>query len=590
MTGERKRTPHDRTAAILILLALALLGGAASCAVEREPDNIHILPSDRLADWSVAGVWSGGAKGIPERTAVFCSVRTAIPGSGLVAAGDGVQDDTAALQAALTLCPEGQVVRIPEGTYRITNTLAIAKGLVVRGDGPDRTKIVQHAARHVFAIEGRPANVAENVSALTSGFARGSSTAVLADAARFNVGDIVTVDQLNDPSLVTRTGEGGACTWCGRDDGARAMAETLLVAAKSGNALTFNRPLYYDYESRYEPQIYRSSGAPVRNAGIEDLGIEIAAGLLEGGGVIMAYCAHCWIRNVESFNIPYKHVELEWGAYGNEIRDSYFHHTPRYDSDHGYGVNVHCYASDNLIENNVLYHLHTGIVLGGAGGAGNVVGYNYLERTEHHQPSWFQYHIGAHGAHTFMNLWEGNVAGKIQFDAYWGSGSHHTVFRNRITRLNPGQPVTSDIAAAIIDANNYYMTFVGNILGTPGCPGPIEETPLTSRWENPVLWIVGFAGGSGTGEPDDREVGRTLIRSGNWECPSGAVQWTTVERTMPDSLYLPARPEWFGGLDWPPFAPERADFDPQNVRKIPAQVRFESGAGSGLPSSPPRGS
>ena len=571
------------------LLSILFLSVLASCSVERSPSDSHILPSERLANWSVAGVWENGMKGIPNRSVVFCDVKASIPGSGLVAAGDGIQDDTAALQAAITLCPAGQVVYVPQGTYRITDTLSINKGIVVRGDGLDRTKIVQQSPRHVFVIQGLAANVNDNVADLTSGYSRGSDSVVITDPGKFNVGDVVTVDQLNDPSLVTQIGEGGACTWCGRANGTRAMAETLLIKEKNGNTLKFNRPLYYDYRAQYRPQLYKSSGAPVRNAGIEDLYIEIAAGNTEGGGVIMSYCVHCWVKNIESYNVPYKHVEMEWGAYGNEVRDSYIHDTPRHDGDHGYGVNVHLYASDNLVENNILYYLHTGIVLGGAGGAGNVVGYNYLERTEHRQPTWFQYHIGAHGAHTYMNLWEGNVAGKLQFDAYWGSGSHHMVFRNHLTRLNPGQPVTSDIAAAIVDANSYYMTFVGNVLGTSGCPGPAEQSPLSSRYENPVLWIIGYAEGSGTGNPDDPKVAQTLIRSGNWECSNNSVQWTTQERSLPDSLYLSSKPAWFGILDWPPFTPERTDFNPDNINKIPAQVRFENGPPIGFPHTTPKG-
>ena len=56
------------------------------------------------------------------------------------AAGDGVHDDTAAIQAAIAACPPGGRVLIPEGTYCVTSLflkdhliLELAKGAVLRG-------------------------------------------------------------------------------------------------------------------------------------------------------------------------------------------------------------------------------------------------------------------------------------------------------------------------------------------------------------------------------------------------------------------------------------------------------------------------
>jgi hypothetical protein len=146
-------------------------------------------------------------------------------------------------------------------------------------------------------------------------------------------------------------------------------------------------------------------------------------------------------------------------------------------------------------------------------------------------------------------------------------------FRNFITRENTGQPITSDINAVNVEVLNYYVTLVGNVLGRPGCRGPSEQIPFRDSRNNPVLWKVGYAG-SMTGYPTDPKVLATLIRTGNWECATRAVQWTSDDHHIPDSLYLPSKPAWFGALAWPPFAPERADFDPKNMNKIPAQLRF----------------
>ena len=328
-----------------------------------------ILPASRLANWSGAGVYSSGIRGIPNRTVVFCNVRVSIPGSTLVAKGDGFQDDTAALKAAFAACPSGQVVLIPAGTYRISGTLRITKGIVVRGEGPDKTKIIQYASNDIFAISGSstaywtPAHsggasslVQPVVSApvrpetLTRWSSRTHST--------FYPGDEVILDELNDPSLVTSRGV-GACNWCGLSaNGARAMGETLIVLAKTGNSLKFTRPLYFPYQDQFQPRLVKISKGPVYYAGIENLYIESAAGNSDGGGVTMSYCVNCWLKNIESVSTPRKHVLLTIGAVGNEVRDSYFHEAKSYTSDRGYGVNINLQACDNLVENNICYHLH----------------------------------------------------------------------------------------------------------------------------------------------------------------------------------------------------------------------------------------
>lgn len=51
------------------------------------------------------------------------------------AVGDGVTDDTAAIQAAIDACPYGGTVRIPSGFYRMTDEVTLHAGLTIEGDG-----------------------------------------------------------------------------------------------------------------------------------------------------------------------------------------------------------------------------------------------------------------------------------------------------------------------------------------------------------------------------------------------------------------------------------------------------------------------
>ncbi len=562
---------HFRLAGLLPAVLLLAACGSKEASI---PGNTVLFPEERKVDWSRAGVWFEGTKGIPAY-----SVGVNAKDSPYNAAGDGVTDDTAALQAAITACPTGAAVYVPEGTYSISSSLSLKSGIAVRGAGPDKTKIIQHGNTHVFRIAG-----AESISftSASSGYTKGSDTIVVGNPSLFQVGDLVRLDEQNDSSLVTVSGSDGTCTWCGRNNGARAFFEDALVKAVDGTSITLNRPLYFTFKSSLSPELGRQARSPIRNAGVEDLYIESASEATSGSGVYMYYAVSCWVKNIESANTAHKHINMFAGCYGCEIRDSYLHGAKSFSGDMGYGISLSLGAHDTLVENNVLYHMHAPIVLE-AGGAGNVIGYNYVERTEHHDPTWFIYHMGTHGAHPHLNLFEGNVVGKAELDDTWGSSSHNTFLRNRITRENGATPVSGDVVAVIINAHNYYITFVGNILGTSGCSGPVEQTPYTSTYDNPVLWKIGFSGVA-TGYPTDDKVAQTLIRSGNWECVTGAVQWDSSidDRDIPNSLYLTAAPSWFGALPWPPFTPD--SFDPSNPNKIPAQVRFESLSTTGLSS------
>lgn len=68
------------------------------------------------------------------------------------AVGDGVADDTAAIQAAIDALPDrGGAVLFPAGTYKISNSLIIPNAFMARGDGSSSTVIWQTSTtRHGF--------------------------------------------------------------------------------------------------------------------------------------------------------------------------------------------------------------------------------------------------------------------------------------------------------------------------------------------------------------------------------------------------------------------------------------------------------
>ena len=67
------------------------------------------------------------ARNLSNRSTDFVSVKD------YGAVGNGVTDDTAAIQAAIN---SGKAAYLPAGTYRVTTSLTLPSGAIVFGEGP----------------------------------------------------------------------------------------------------------------------------------------------------------------------------------------------------------------------------------------------------------------------------------------------------------------------------------------------------------------------------------------------------------------------------------------------------------------------
>lgn len=67
------------------------------------------------------------------------------------AVGDGVADDTAAIQAAIA-ASYGKTVRIPKGQYKLSASLTITAGIAIEGEGWDSVLVVDAAATRFIPI------------------------------------------------------------------------------------------------------------------------------------------------------------------------------------------------------------------------------------------------------------------------------------------------------------------------------------------------------------------------------------------------------------------------------------------------------
>lgn len=127
--------------AILVIVLAVYSFGAKLSEVSVPPPPLPPLtelPAGRGLDWSLAG-YKDGREPIPSPPATLNVV------DDFGAAGDGVTDDTAALQAALAAAhesAEGGVVLLPAGTYLLTQQLSINRSnIIIRGEGANTTEL-----------------------------------------------------------------------------------------------------------------------------------------------------------------------------------------------------------------------------------------------------------------------------------------------------------------------------------------------------------------------------------------------------------------------------------------------------------------
>jgi hypothetical protein len=563
---------------ITCVAALGLLSSGA-------PVFGDIIPPERRTDWSSAGIPGG----IPERTIIFCDVTQSIPGTSRKAIGDGIADDTDAIETAIKLCPKDQVVFLPAGVYRITRQIVLGQKshVTLRGAGMGKTVIRADfdSPTIMFKWGSGVWNAAtSDIKSVTSGHNKGSSEITLSDLKNVSVGTLLHIDQLNDPALVNPEGSSG---WSGdrSHKGLRCVSQMVKVTRIEGNKVSIWPALHWTYKAELKPEAVVQRGSAytsevVRRSGIEDLTLTTANSNLTD--YIHFYTVNeVWLKGVEFRKIVAKAVFLHY--YLNaEIRGCYFNDAFYRTVGQGYGMIIRLgtgvLVADNIFDKiRVPFWIH-------AGSSGGVAAYNYTHSVWSDDSALQNSHYnGGHGPHGMMNLFEGNVGHSYQMDCYFGSASHNTVFRNHLHGSDPNDGGLK----RVISLDRWMLTnnIVGNVLGSANKVWEYEIDEKSYDQRRNTIYRLGFPnmgnnGYSLIGDPNvqsnlDPRVKQTLLRHGNYDYATRSVRWSPEisERSIPPSLFLTSRPEWWPAtVPWPPIGP---DLSPM-ASKIPAQLRYEA--------------
>lgn len=573
-----------------------------------------IIPDARRTTWN-----PGIPGGVPDSSAF--TVQTTVQlaaGTGAAAANLTAIQSAITAAGAVATAASPRVVQLPAGIYYVGGTILFNQNYVVlRGAGPDvggqgtGTRLVQNnASTSFFRFGGYPAYPASAVD-VAADIPKGSSSFTLVAGHGVRVGDLLTLDMVDDATITL-----GGGTWYKRGPtnsdngpvsagGYRSVGQTVEVTGVSGNVITIAGIVHHAMPLTRAPQVFLYS--TLRRGGYVGMGLEsmTITGWGPGvGGVNVLGTRRSWIKNVEFDGLPTAQGGVGPGTEGVDTRivrsvrfmleHCYLHHSRTYITDnHAYSVSLAEQTSDSLIWDNIVWFKNKNIVME-ASGPGNVIAYNYVEDPviNAYPPStgWMEMGIDAtHLSHPMYDLFEGNYTAKMGGADTHGGASSQTFFRNfskgdRLYTMTPNAAV----GAVFFQEWMHEMNVVGNVLNTRstgdlgGAARIYEPTILATGYisfSDSRAWKIyrlGFQEGNWEGPVPDLQVEATLLRVGNWDNVRNQIDATPSE-ALPPSLFTATKPPFFGPNDAWPWVDPYGGSDAARVKTLPAQARFVAG-------------
>jgi len=411
--------------------------------------------------------------------------------------------------------------------------------------------------------------------------------------------------------------------------------EIKLITGVVGSVVSFDTPLTIAFrqsgshaaQAFWPTSCCSTTATPfVQSAGVENLSITRASSAIE-----IAFCAYCWVKNVEVAGFTSGAVNFEW-AFRSQLTGSYIHSAFNAENDGTeYPLAVDAASTENLIDNNIIRMGPKGMV-GRATGGGNVVANNDFEAGSYMQASigdWWedQYINGSHYAGSHHFLFEGNTGPNCAGDETHGNNVYQVFFRNNCTAIRPNFTDPSNTSLSVSDsagtaycgvgacgagvanppgprfgaggmAFDYWFAFVGNVIGVSGVTttahgwvyqcnhGGTGNTNGGGQCE----WMSGWTGSewNGSGDPNLNLSASTPFefRNANYDYVNASIvdNASGFSQTLPNSLYTSSQPAYFTGSSctypWPWVTSQASPFIKINSCSgsgLPAQARWNAG-------------
>ncbi len=600
---------------------LGLAGLSAGCRADAQPATpaqtqareFDTSPDAPLVPMPERTTWAPGIRSeTPARPAICATIAAS-------SFGDGTREASAAIQQAVNACPPGQTVRLSAGTFLMNDFVQINKGITLRGAGPSETRLVKTngARAGTYLVDDAepilivgparwPKPDPDTSVDLAADAAPGAMSITVKGGGRFERGQFVLLDQddfnagawlplprrlssderariwasdlvvfnRHDPAEWSDGKFPDSLEWFSRAN--RPVNEIKEIDTVQGSTITFTTPVHIGYTTAKRAQLtrYYADNVHVRQAGIEDLGVSGGG----NGNIRFEAVAYSWMKNVDDTFWSGEGVAISH-SFRVEIRDSAIHHSAFSEpGGAGYAISLASGSSEVLIENNAVHDANKVMVVRSCG-AGSVVGYNYMDNgVITSNLEWIETGLnGSHMAGSHHILFEGNQAFNYDSDNTHGNAIAMTIFRNHLVGRRSGYAGTSNQRAAGLMFGSWWHAFIGNVLGEDGRtngwryedPGDGSGRSRNDAWDaGSVIWKLGYDPGHWD-QVAGPKVRATVLRDGNFDYVTNQIHWDRAPRPLPASLYLTAKPAFFGDNPWP-------WVDPTGERKLgvlPARQR-----------------
>lgn len=527
-------------------------------------------------------------------------------------------DDSAVIQGFIDAASGDTLLTIPAGKYLVQTDIQMKSDVVLRGaktstapylpaDDSAATTIILDGCRIMFDGGSRSTRWTPALSAggdthgyvINSGYTTGSTSLVLANgsvaAGSLVANDYIAVYQNEDSAWVDDKNRCylGEDSCRGTPSDPHVWAQYTKITNITGETLTIDPPLYLVTPSPTGQKVRRQVFG-ITNAGLENMRIDHSVNTYYRL-IHFQFCAFCWVKGVETYmsgndGSGSPHVWMEF-CYACELRDGYHHHGINHQSGRSYGLEFYHWNSRHKIENNIVRETRHSIIFEG-GGSGCAILYNYTDdnweaggTTAHQYDFLSEDQVSNHGAHPYMNLWEGNWGSCQWADYTQGSSSHCTLFRNAYSGKQTSYTLVNPYLWVVIEIETYnrYYNIIGNILGNSTFTG---GTVIDDNSPGAKPTIYRFGHESNGGAYTDGLSRSTVILQGNYDFVSDSVHdWDDPDNhTLSDSLYYNSAPSFFTGYTWPPYSYT----EPSNngPLRLPAGVRYSGGSPVSWPPIP----
>ena len=589
-----------------------------------------LIPPARLLSWSdaTAGV-PGGSAALSATRTQFCNVTVSIPGTNIVAVGNGVANDQPAIQAALNRCPTNAFVYMPIGRYNCTTNLDFnGNNRMLRGAGAGAV-LVQNYINETYSTNTNTLVITTNILGNFFNFGSYSEQGTQ----RTNIVDIfvgqtnTTWDSVNglgasfpgvDGTVKfwvndagTNTGFAAVSDGDGSADpvhyypsgGTKGQAGAPLVrflaritGTNAGNQVFFSPPSPYFFPANKTRSQYLYVNE-LKFSALEDFSVECNGRI--SVGIYMSQAMGCWIKGVKVTQPSKARIAVNYSTLC-DITECVLDGAPTYGPSQGIGLHLDSHTYGFKIYDNTMRSNFPAIELY-LGASGHAIVYNYFLNSQGGLAP-----IDSHNAHNFQNLIEGNVGYGLIQDGYFGGAEKWTLFRNWFHGNE------SDFGARKIlnlDRGTRDFNMAANVLGNPltnwGAylqqSGWNNSNTVIRRYGYPSMGNDTYSGANTTIQATNSDymdyyVWTNALDHANIEYGSIGT-WSTnynalvTNRTYAYSYFtnwnVPTKPEWWanpGRTDapWPPIGPDIAG----HTNLIPAMMRFHnlgSIAGGGGP-------